>query len=585
MMTDDLKRLETMIEELTERLRRVEDKVFSGADMDPAPPSTPKQIDGRDPVEQLETGERVHATAILSFIGRSLVVLGGAFLLRWFTQSGILPHKMGSVIGMFYALLWIAMADFKAGRGQRHSAVFHGITGACIALPLLVEATTKFHYLTPMLSAIHLPAFIILGLVVAGRQKLRILAWIVTLPAAPLAFFLAIQTEAMTPFLISLLILGFVTLWLGYLRHWHVLATLMAGAANFGLALMVLDQVAASKRAPVGQQAGMWEVLSLLFALIALYFGSYCYRVFKRKRTITPLEIGHTLAVVFIGLGGAALVINANEHSMFPLGIVCLVLSIACYTAAYGLLPRRDPNRRNFLFYTLLALAMVLLGSEISLERSAAAIAFTAIALIAGVLAKKIASPILFLHGAVYLIAGILRSGLLAESLQGFAGLSVHLVEWISVSTLFALILMILYPWFPRPQGRSIDMYLGRLSVDFFLFVTVIALAGFLVSLFAQLIPHGEDTETYRRVLACIRTGALAVSAALLAWCSHRTRFGNLAWLVYTILVLGAIKLVAEDIAAGSAATLFLSLGLYGGTLILSPRLLQRAAKRKLKET
>jgi hypothetical protein len=228
---------------------------------------------------------------------------------------------------------------------------------------------------------------------------------------------------------------------------------------------------------------------------------------------------------------------------------------------------------------------MLFIGCEISFQPSTTALVFTAAALFAGAVANRISSPILFLHGAAYLFAAIVRSGLIAAAAHGFAGSSVHLGEWSSVPLLFALIVTALYPWFPRPQGRSIDMSLGRRSVDLFLFVTVIALGGFLVTLLAQLIPHGEDTETYRRVLASIRTGTLASSATLLAWFSQRTRLSNLAWLVYTILALGAIKLVAEDLSAGSAATLFLSLGLYGGTLILAPRLLHRTSHKKTEET
>jgi hypothetical protein len=583
-MSDDIKRLEQKIEELTERLRRVENKVLSGAGDATDPAVASSLIEDQDTVAPAPPKERIAATVILSFAGRSLIVLGGAFLLRWLTQSDILPQKIGSVLGMFYALLWVAMADFDAGRDRRPSAVFHGITGAFIAFPLLVEATTKFHYLTPMLSAIHLLAFIILGLVVAGRRKLRILAWIVTLPAAPLAFLLSIQTDAMPPFLISLLILGFATLWLGYLRHWHALATVMAGAANIGLATMVMEYVVVSKRVDSEPQAALWEVLCLLFGLIALYFGSYCYRVFKRQRTITPLEIGNTLVVVMVGLGGAAMVIDASEHSMLPLGVVCLTLSITCYTAAYGLLPRRDPNRKNFLFYTLLALAMVLLGFEMSLDRSAAAVALTATALIAGALANRVSSPVLYLHGVAFLIAAIFRSGLLDATIGGLSGASVHLTDWIRVPVLSTLVLTALYPWFPKPHGRSIDLNLGRRATDLFLFVAVFALSGLFVSLVAHLSSRGEDTETYRRLLACTRTGALALSATLLAWYSHRTRFRNLTWMVYTILILGAVKLVFEDIAAGGAAAMFLSLGLYGGTLILVPRLLHRAAKRETPE-
>jgi hypothetical protein len=579
-MTNDIERLERRIDELAERLRRVEEGVLSDVGGTADTPVVSTKAEDEEPIAPFVSKERVPATAIISLVGRSLIVLGGAFLLRWLTQSNFLPQKLGSVLGLFYALVWIAMADFDAGRDRRVSAVFHGITGAFVALPLLVEATTKFHYLSPMLSAIHLLAFIILGLVVAGRRNLRALAWAVTLPAAPLAFLLAVQTDAMPPFLISLLILGFATLWLGYLRHWHVLATVMAGAANLGLAIMVMEYVVVANRVSSEPEAALWEVLSLLFGLVALYFGSYCFRVFRRKRTITPLEIGNTLVVVLVGLGGAAMAIDASKNSMLPLGVVCLILSIASYTAAYGFLPRRDPNRRNFLFYTLIALAMLLLGFEMSLDRPAAAVALTATALIAGLLAKRIASPILYLHGAAYLLAAIFRSGLFAATTSGLMGQSVQVLDWTRVTLILVLVLTAAYPWLPRPDGRASDLRLGRRASDLFLLVAVFSLGALLVSLIAQLSPQGEDNETYGRVLASARTAALAISAAFLAGYSHRTRFGNLSWLVYTILVLGAVKLAFEDIAAGGAATLFLSLGLYGGALIIAPRLLHTAAKR-----
>jgi hypothetical protein len=287
------------------------------------------------------------------------------------------------------------------------------------------------------------------------------------------------------------------------------------------------------------------------------------------------------LVVILIGLGGAAIVIDAHGRSMFPLGVFCLALSIASYTAAYGLLPRRHPNRRNFLFYTMLGLVAAVLGCEMLLDRSTATVAYAAIALIAGLLANPISSPILFLHGAVYLIAAIGRSGLMVASSYAFTGPSMQLGAWTSVPILSVLVIATVYPWLPRPRGRPGDLYLGRRAADLFLFVSVLAWGGLLVSLLALLIPQAGEPESYRHVLAPIRTGVIALFAALLAWLSSRTRFGNLAWLVYAILVLGAVKLLFQDIAAGGAAALFISFGLYGGTLILAPRLLHGSASRK----
>lgn len=576
-MTDEIRRLEKRIDELTERVRRLEARgTADTADVDTAAAETaaaPRVDDSR-----ASSAAGIPAALIMTLVGRTLIVLGGAFLLRWLTQSGILPQRPGAIAGVLYAVVWIVMADVSAGRGNRYSAAFHAVTAAMIALPLLVEVTTKLHYLTPMLSALHLPAFIILGLVVAWRRNLRILAWIVTVPAAPLAFLLAVQTNATTPFLISLLILGLATLWLGYLRHWHVLATMIAAAVNIGLALVVMEYVAVSNRVDAEPETALWQILFLLFALIALYFGSYCFRVFRRRRTITPIEIGNTLVVLLVGVGGAALVINASDHSMLPLGIVCLALAVASYTAAYGFLPRRDPNRRNFVFYTLLALVMVVLGVEILLPRPAAAVVLTLTALIAGVLSTPIRSPILYLHGAVYLVAAMFRSGLVAATKNGLIGQSAQLTDWFHAAPLLALAVTIAYPWLKRPEGRRSDMRLGKRAAAVCLFVTVLAVSALAVSLVATARPQ-------EALLASTRTGALALSAAILAWYTRRTRsprFGKLSWMVYTILVLGAIKLAAEDIAAGGAATLFVSLGFYGGALILAPRLLHGSGERNV---
>jgi hypothetical protein len=43
-------------------------------------------------------------------------------------------------------------------------------------------------------------------------------------------------------------------------------------------------------------------------------------------------------------------------------------------------------------------------------------------------------------------------------------------------------------------------------------------------------------------------------------------------------MLFGAVKLAAEDFQQGRSATLFLSLLVYGGTLIALPRLLKRGS-------
>lgn len=576
-MPDDFERLQRKIEELNWRLLAVEEHLFGGGDsvveaVPPAPSSPDRSSDVR-----AFTAD-VPASDYIAWTGRSLIVLGGAFFLRWLTQSGIVPQAAGIVLGIAYALLWLATADVTGGRGKSTSAVFHGVTAAFIAFPLLVETTTKFHYLGATGSAAALTLFICFGLVVSARRRLDALAWIVTLPVVPLAFLLSIRTAVMTPFLAGLLVIAFVTLWLGYLRRWQILATLIAGVANLGLAIMIVDRYLSGFRRQDYQPA-LWEALGLLFGMIALYFGSYCFRVFMRKRTITALEIGQTLVAILIGLGGATLYIHYERQPMLLLGIGCLVLSAAGYTAAYGFLPRRDPNRRNFIFFTLLALAMGLLGCELTFPVPTAALVFSAVALVAGALAYPITSPVLFIHGAVYLIMAIVRSQLAETVLHAFMGPPVMPGGWTHPVVITALCAAIVYLFLPRPDGRRNDLYLGRRAVDLFLFVVVLSTGGVLVSIAARGLAFGLDTVVLDRSIAPVRTGVLALAAVLLSRFHYRTRFGNLAWLVYVILVLAAARLLIEDVTAGGAATLFLSFGLYGGALILAPRMLGRTGK------
>src|SRR6476659_4857219 len=49
-------------------------------------------------------------TDVIPVLGRALLGLAGAFLLRVFTESGSLPVKAGVAIGILYALGWLVSA-------------------------------------------------------------------------------------------------------------------------------------------------------------------------------------------------------------------------------------------------------------------------------------------------------------------------------------------------------------------------------------------------------------------------------------------------------------------------------------------
>ena len=74
-------------------------------------------------------------------------------------------------------------------------------------------------------------------------------------------------------------------------------------------------------------------------------------------------------------------------------------------------------------------------------------------------------------------------------------------------------------------------------------------------------------------VVAAVRTGVVAGAAVVLAALSRVGAFVELRWLIYPLFIVGGLKLVLEDLPEGRPTTLFVAFALYGGALILAPRL------------
>jgi len=81
--------------------------------------------------------------------------------------------------------------------------------------------------------------------------------------------------------------------------------------------------------------------------------------------------------------------------------------------------------------------------------------------------------------------------------------------------------------------------------------------------------------------LALVRTAVLCGAALAAAWTVRFVRFGVVALLAYPILAAEGVKLLVEDLRAGSPATLFAAFALYGITLLLVPRLLRKRKREK----
>jgi hypothetical protein len=71
---------------------------------------------------------------------------------------------------------------------------------------------------------------------------------------------------------------------------------------------------------------------------------------------------------------------------------------------------------------------------------------------------------------------------------------------------------------------------------------------------------------------ATLRTSVLAILALMLAWAAPRWKHPELSRLIYPVMILGAYRLVAQDLHE-EKAVLFVSLLVYGAALTALPRL------------
>ena len=93
--------LSSAVTALDQRLARLESRPVAAASVAEAPPVA-------DTVETvLEAPSDITVVAVLSLIGRTCLILGGAYVLRALTDAGTLPRVGGTVLGIAYAIAWL----------------------------------------------------------------------------------------------------------------------------------------------------------------------------------------------------------------------------------------------------------------------------------------------------------------------------------------------------------------------------------------------------------------------------------------------------------------------------------------------
>lgn len=502
-------------------------------------------------------------------LGRALIVLGGAYLLRALTEAGTWPPSVGAALGLVYALAWTATSVSAARAGHRVRASFDGGVSLAIGFPLLVEASLKFDLFPAPGSAGVLGAFTAVALAAASRARLPEVGWLAGIGGAVTGLVLMVRTGAAPAYSIYFTGLGVAAFWLGEVRNWIGLRWPLGIAAAFAVLGVTLQSVA---RPPVASAGVAWASQGVLFAA---YLGSVAVRTLVRGRPVIVFEVAQTLLVVVVALGGALAVANAASRGGRVLGVAALALGVGTYVLALRFVARMSAAALTFQFYGSLALVLVTTGISSALDGAARAVALTATGVALATAWSRSSRLTLGMHTAIVLIAASWASGLVSLGLAVFTGAlpTAGAAEW---PALAAFIVVLVLSTSRLTACRQPGLAWSDVPAMALGLVASTGLAGF-ATLGAAAMIDAVSSPVAPDLLATLRTAALSALAIGCARLPRTGRLSAMSRLAYPLLIVAGLKLVAVDLRTSRASTLFAALAFYGAALLLVPRLRRTA--------
>jgi hypothetical protein len=581
-MDDRLDKLESVIESLAKSMTELEARIVrleEGAGVEAVRLSLVAEGDRIDAsLGGADTRTGFSPVMVLSIIGRTFLVLAGAFLLRALTDAEIFPQAAGVALGLAYSMAWIVFADRAGARGLTLSASFYGVAAVLIAYPMLWETTAKLEVLSPGMAAALITFTTGAAMLVSWRRGIHALAWSATIATLVTCPALMLATAAMEIFTVPILILGVVSLWIAYSRGWRIMRWIVAFVADACVLQMVYLATRFSDHPGRFGDLSAPAVQVLAVSLLMIYLGSFAVYNLALRGNVSPFEVLQSAASLVVGFGGAVYIARTTGTGDTLLGAAALIAAGACYAVAFAFVSRRLGRCIDFFFYAWLALVLTLTGSLLVIGGGGLPLCWMGLAVTAAVLGGYYDRITLRAHCAVYAAAAALHSGLIEESVKSFTAAVAR--TWPALVVVMLVLTVVCYVLLVATQrGRKVR-WPGRLPRFTVLLLSVTGAGGLAVVALTRLLSD-DASEAGPASMAIARTTVLAGAAFALAAVGARGKMAEMCWLVYPVLLAGGIKLLLEDMRQGRPITIFLGFVVYGIALITAPRLLRAGPKRE----
>src|SRR5271165_3713667 len=145
-------------------------------------------------LEVVEDRSFAQTGGLFSVVGRAMLGIAGAYVLRAVAELTSLPKLAVAAIAIAYAILWLVWAARVKAANWGASATYAGASAVILA-PMLWELTLRFNVLPPSATATILAFFVLIATALSWKQNLTPVLWVANALAVVAALTLAIATH------------------------------------------------------------------------------------------------------------------------------------------------------------------------------------------------------------------------------------------------------------------------------------------------------------------------------------------------------------------------------------------------------
>jgi hypothetical protein len=561
-LPDILNRLATRLETLEQRVYALEHPSEASRSLS-APEPGPSQT-----AQASETLPFALAGGAFSVLGKAMLGIAGAYLLRALAESSSLPKLAVAALAIAYAMMWLVWSA-RAPAGAWFASITYACTSALILAPMLWELTLRFKAFPAAVTAGVLAAFVCAASALAWKRNLTSVLWVANVTGVAVALTLSIASHEMEPFIAALLVMALICEYAAERNRERGVRILVALAADLGVWALIYIYSSPQGTRTSYPELGTAALLMPGFTLFLIFGASAIVETVQNRNKITSFET--IQAMIAFLLAACSLLYFGPTASAVILGVICVALSAACYAATFISFDRAA-ERRNYRVFAAWSAALFVAGSLLCLPPLWKTPCLGAAAIAATALGARLNRRALECHGMVYLLAAAVVSGLLSYIASALVGTLAGPPAW-SV-TMVSACAVLCYAGGKPCRGVT---WKRQLLPFAFASLAIGSVAALTVEGLVWLTASNINSGAYR--VAFIRTLTLCLASLALAFSGSHWRRMELTWISYAALALVAAKLVLEELRLGHLEWVAASIFIFAVTLIAVSRIARMGQK------